>query len=82
MNLVEVTEQLIQMVAEHKDMVSVKEFESEDPDTMVIQVLVSNDDMGRVIGKGGKVANAIRTLVQIAAYQQGQKYVKVNIDSY
>jgi len=33
----------------------------------------AKDDMGRVIGKGGKVANSIRTLLRVAAERQGKQ---------
>ncbi len=47
----------------------------------VINIKVSSNDMGCIIGKGGNVANAIRTIAQAVAYANGEKKVKVNIDS-
>ncbi|MBI5352453.1 MAG: KH domain-containing protein [Chloroflexi bacterium] len=38
-----------------------------------IELNVSKDDMGRVIGKGGKVANSIRTLLRVAAEREGKQ---------
>ncbi|HEY3474954.1 MAG TPA: KH domain-containing protein [Anaerolineales bacterium] len=38
-----------------------------------IELAVSKDDMGRVIGKGGKVANSIRTLLRVAAEREGKQ---------
>lgn len=38
-----------------------------------IQLNVAKDDMGRVIGKGGKVANSIRTLLRVAAEREGKQ---------
>ena len=67
MDLVGLTEFLVKSVAKNPDMVSVKEFENTE-DNIVIQVLVSEDDIGVVIGKGGKNANAIRTIVQASSY--------------
>lgn len=81
MNLVELTEYLVKMIVNNPDMVSVKQFDDED-DYMIIQVLVEESDMGAVIGKGGAVANAIRTLVQATAYANHLKKVKINIDSF
>ena len=66
----------------NKENVSVKEFESDNEDTVIIQVLVDNEDMGRVIGKGGKLANAVRTLVQASSYIHDNKKVRINIDSF
>ena len=41
--------------------------------TFRIELSVSKDDMGRVIGKGGKVANSIRTLLRVAAEREGKQ---------
>jgi len=38
-----------------------------------IELSVAKDDMGRVIGKGGKVANSIRTLLRVAAEKEGKQ---------
>lgn len=80
MDVVEFTEYLIKKLVKQPDMVSIKQFEDED-DVTVIQVLVDNSDMGAIIGRGGNIAKAIRTLVQAAAYTSGKK-VKIDIDSF
>lgn len=82
MSLVELTEFLVKSLAENKENVSVKEFETDEENTILIQVLVDERDMGRVIGKGGKLANAIRTLVQASSYTKDNKKVRINIDSF
>jgi len=38
-----------------------------------IELSVTKDDMGRVIGKSGKVANSIRTLLRVAAEREGKQ---------
>ena len=38
-----------------------------------VELSVSKDDMGRIIGKGGKVANSIRTLLRVAAEREGKQ---------
>ncbi len=80
--LVELTEYLVKNIVKNADSVTVKEFPSENDDEIIIEVLVSNDDMGRVIGKSGKIANALRTLVQASSYLQDNKRVKINIESF
>ena len=40
---------------------------------VVIKLQVAKEDMGRVIGRGGRVANAMRTLLRVAAAQEGQR---------
>lgn len=81
MHLVELTEYLIKSLVKDPDMVSVKKFDDEE-DIITIQVLVDKDDMGAVIGRGGVIANAIRTLIQASAYINKDKKVRINIDSY
>ena len=81
MNLVELTEYLVKSLVKDSDSVSVKEFETED-DSVLIQVLVDSSVIGSVIGKGGKIANSIRTIVQASSYLNGNKRVKNNIDSF
>ena len=80
-SLVELTEYLVKSLVSDPDMVSVKQFADED-DTIVIEVLVDKDVIGSVIGKGGALANAIRTIVQAKAYIDKEKKVKINIDSF
>lgn len=41
----------------------------------VVQLHVAKEDMGRVIGKSGKVANAMRILLRVAAAQEGKRAV-------
>ena len=42
---------------------------------IVYQLHVASEDMGRVIGKGGRVANAMRTLLRVAAVRKGKRAV-------
>lgn len=82
MSLVEMTEYLVKQVVANPDQVTVKEFPSEDEKTFVIEVLVDESDLGRVIGRNGKTAQAIRVLVQAASYLQDNKRVKINIENF
>lgn len=54
---------------------------SEEDGLTTLQVLVNNEDLGRVIGKGGRVANAVRTIAYAAAAKEGKR-VRIDIDSY
>ena len=81
MNAVELTKFLIGNIVKEPDMVSVKEFE-DDTDIVTIQVLVDEEVIGSVIGKGGIIANAIRTIVQASSYANNGKKVKINIESF
>ncbi len=80
MNLVELTEFIVKNLVSDPETVSVKEFEGED-DYTIIEVIVSDEDIKKVIGKNGKIANAIRTVVQASSYANNEKKVKINIDS-
>ena len=85
MNLVELTEEIVKSLVVHKDGVSVKEFPTEEENVMLIQVMVEEDDMGRVIGREGRegrTANAIRTLVQASSALNDNKYIKIDIDKF
>lgn len=82
MNLVELTEKIVKNIVMEADNVSVKEFPSDNDKDIIIEVLVSESDLGRVIGKNGRTANAIRTLVQASSALKDNKYVKINIDKF
>ena len=82
MDLVKLTEEIVISLVEDVDAVSVKEFPSEDEKSILIQVMVNDEDMGRVIGKNGRTANAIRTLVQASSALKDNKYVKIDIDKF
>ena len=49
-----------------------------DNDSVVIELKVHSDDMGKVIGKQGKIAKALRTVVKAAATKEG-KHVIIDI---
>ena len=78
MELVNLTEFLVKEILSDVE-VKINKIDS-DGDT-VIQVLVPNECMSVVIGKGGNIANSIRTIVQAAAYNRKLGKVRINIDS-
>ncbi len=71
---------LVTPLVVHPEDLVVKKF-SEDDESITIQVLVNEEDLGRVIGKGGKIANAIRTIAYAAASRIGKK-INIDIDSF
>ena len=80
MKLSELTEVLIRSLVKDPDSVSVRQFDDEE-DFITIEVLVNESDMGAVIGRKVITAQSIRTIVQAAAYINGEKKVRINIDS-
>ena len=82
MNLVELTEEIVKSLVSNTDGVKVKEFPTDEENTVLIQIIVDEADMGRIIGKNGRTANAIRTLVQASSSLHDNKYVKINIDKF
>ena len=82
MDLVELTKSIVTSLVADTDGVSVKEFPSDLENTILIQVMVAESDIGRVIGRDGRTANAIRTLVQASSSLHDNKYVKINIDKF
>ncbi|MBR2603412.1 MAG: KH domain-containing protein [Bacilli bacterium] len=77
MSLVELTEMIIKSLVSDPDSVSVKEFDEEDG--LLIEVVVNEDEAGAIIGKSGKIANSIRTIVQASSNLKDRKKVKINI---
>lgn len=78
-NYVELIKNLIMPLVIYEDQVSV-ESEVLSDGTINVNVNVANEDVGRVIGKGGKIATSIRTIVYAAASKENEK-VKVNINA-
>jgi predicted RNA-binding protein YlqC (UPF0109 family) len=67
----ELVEYLARRLVEHGDQVSVDEVEEDG--TLVIRLRVAPDDLGRVIGRGGRIARAMRTLVRAGAAHGGRR---------
>jgi predicted RNA-binding protein YlqC (UPF0109 family) len=65
------------MLVAKPEAVSIEQFEEEDG-TVVLELSVDDDDYGRVIGRGGRTANALRTLVKASAVRE-HKRVLVDI---
>jgi uncharacterized protein len=54
---------------------------SEEDNFLTYQVLVDPQDLGRVIGKGGRVANAVRTIAYAGAAKNGKR-IRIDIDAH
>jgi uncharacterized protein len=64
---------LTRALVEDPSAVEVEEFD-EDGD-LVYEISVADDDLGRVIGKGGRVANALRTVAKAAAVKLERRVI-------
>jgi predicted RNA-binding protein YlqC (UPF0109 family) len=63
---------LAQQLVDEPDKVEVEEFD-EDDGTLVLELSVGDDDYGKVIGRGGRTAQALRTLVKAAAVKDNRR---------
>lgn len=79
--LINFTENLVRSLVKEPDMVKVQEFLG-DEEVIQLEIIVHEDDMGFIIGKGGKMASALRVLISAAAYNMGINRVRINIDSF
>lgn len=68
--MVELVRYIARSLVEKPDAVDVREVET--ADSVVIELRVDADDMGKVIGKQGRIAKAIRAVVKAASLKTGQ----------
>jgi uncharacterized protein len=69
-------ELLVKALVDHPEEVQINEVAT--GDTRTYEIRVAQDDMGKVIGKGGKIANALRTVAKAAAMKDRTKvYVEI-----
>lgn len=78
--LIVFTKNIIESLVNDAESVSVQQFEDED--TITLEVLVSEDDMGQIIGRNGRIIKAVRTLILAYGYHHKLNYIKINVDSF
>ena len=64
---------LTRALVENPDAVVVEEFEENDD--LIYEISVADDDLGRVIGKNGRVANALRAIAKAAAVRLDRRVI-------
>mgnify|MGYP001294630423 CR=1 FL=1 len=64
---------IAQSLVDNPEMVEVREIEGEQ--SVIIELKVAPEDMGKVIGKQGRIAKAIRTVVKAAATKQNKRAI-------
>jgi len=72
-------EYLARALVEEPDAVEVEQFE-EDDGTVVLELSVADDDYGKVIGRGGRTAAALRTVVKAAAVKENRRVLVDIVD--
>ncbi|GAB4426722.1 MAG: KH domain-containing protein [Anaerolineae bacterium] len=70
-NLQDLTLKMAQAVVSNPDAVTVQEVEG--ASMIVLELSVAAEDMGRIIGKDGRVANSMRTLLRTSAAKDGKR---------
>ncbi|MDI3546650.1 MAG: uncharacterized protein PWR10_302 [Halanaerobiales bacterium] len=69
----ELVETIAKAIVDQPEMVRVNQVEGEK--SVILEVTVADDDMGKIIGKQGRIARAIRTVVKAAATKEGKKVI-------
>jgi predicted RNA-binding protein YlqC (UPF0109 family) len=75
----ELLEYLARALVDQPNSVSVEQFEEEDG-TVVLELAVAEDDYGKVIGRGGRTANALRMVVKAAAVKENRRVLVDIVD--
>jgi predicted RNA-binding protein YlqC (UPF0109 family) len=73
MSVKELVEYMAKQLVDNPDQVEVREVNA--TRSVILELRVAKEDMGRVIGKQGRVANAMRTLLRVAATKQGKRAI-------
>lgn len=73
----EFVEYLVKNLVDHPDEIQINEVESER--SIILEMRVAKTDMGKVLGKKGRTAHAIRTLMTAAAGARSKKKVMLEI---
>lgn len=71
--MIELVEYIAKALVDNPDNVSVNQVEGEQ--SIILELKVDPEDMGKVIGKQGRIAKAIRTVVKAAAAKEGKRVV-------
>ena len=75
----ELLEELAKRLVDRPEDVKVDEF-SEDDGTVVLELSVAEDDYGKIIGRGGRTANALRAVVKAAAVKENRRVLVDIVD--
>jgi predicted RNA-binding protein YlqC (UPF0109 family) len=77
--LKQLLEFLAKTLVDHPDQVRVDQFEEED-DTVVYELVVAEEDRGKVIGRGGRTAKALRAIMKAGGTKEGKRVLVEIVD--
>jgi len=78
MNYKDLVEYMVRSLVDHPDDVEIREIEGEK--STILELKVTKDDIGKVIGKHGRIARAIRTIINASATNSGKRVVLEILD--
>ena len=70
----ELVKYIVENLVDDKEAISISSVE-ESPKVTVVTVLVAKDDVGKIIGRNGKIASSIRTIVKSASMKSGKRFI-------
>ena len=73
--MVSLVETIARSLVDNPDEIVVREMPGNDPGVTVVELKVAASDMGKIIGKQGRIVKALRTVVKAAAVKQNKKVV-------
>ena len=78
MNYKELVEYMVKSLVDNPEQVDIKEVEGEK--STILELRVTKEDIGKVIGKHGRIARAIRTIINASATKSGKRVVLEILD--
>jgi hypothetical protein len=78
MNYKELVDYMVKSLVDHPDQVEIREVEGEK--STILELRVMKEDIGKVIGKHGRIARSIRTIINASATKSGKRVVLEILD--
>jgi uncharacterized protein len=78
MNYKDLVEYMVKSLVDHPEEVQIREIEGEK--STILELKVMKEDIGKVIGKHGRIARAIRTIINASATKSGKRVVLEILD--
>lgn len=82
MDLVLLTRTIVSKLVMDSEAVSVRELETTEENLVHVEIVVAQEDLGRVIGKNGRTIQSIRNVVQAGSNLNEKKRIRIDVDSY